>query len=39
MRRMGFWIEDYAAAGEAFVASDLDTLIQRGTITVIDEPS
>ena len=35
MRRTGFYITDYADY-TGFVASDLDDLITRGTITVLD---
>jgi GIY-YIG catalytic domain len=34
MRRIGFYISDFAADYSGFVVSDLDELISRGTITV-----
>lgn len=34
MRDMGFHISDFSDEPEGFVASDLDELIQRGTIIV-----
>lgn len=34
MRRLGFFITDYATDQQGFTASDLDELIARGTITV-----
>jgi hypothetical protein len=35
MRKLGFFITDYADY-PGFVESDLDDLISRGTITVVD---
>src|SRR5204863_2756509 len=37
MRAIGFYISDFADY-PGFTASDLDDLIQRGTITVTDQP-
>jgi hypothetical protein len=36
MRRMGFYITDYATDAQGFTVSDLDDLIRRGVIQVID---
>jgi hypothetical protein len=38
MRRIGFYISDFASDYKGFVVSDLDELIRRGTITVVDDP-
>lgn len=38
MRRLGFYISDFTADTEGFVASDLDDLIRRGVISVVDDP-
>jgi hypothetical protein len=37
MRKLGFFITDYADY-PGFVESDLDDLVSRGTIIVVDEP-
>lgn len=37
MRRLGFYISDFAADSAGFVVSDLDDLISRGVITVTDD--
>ena len=37
MRKIGFYISDFTDEPEGFVASDLDALIQRGTITISKE--
>jgi hypothetical protein len=34
MRRIGFYISDFASDSEGFVVSDLDELVGRGVITV-----
>lgn len=34
LRRMGFYISDYATDQAGFTASDVDRLVARGTITV-----
>jgi hypothetical protein len=36
MRRMGFYISDHSAYPDGFVVSDLDELISRGVIEIID---
>src|SRR4051794_20818386 len=36
MRRMGFYISDFSADA-GFVVSDLDELVSRGTITIVDD--
>lgn len=36
MRRMGFYITDYATDSQGFTASDLDDLIRRGVIQVTE---
>src|SRR4051795_4824594 len=37
MRRMDFYISDFAADSGGFVVADLDDLISRGVITVTDD--
>jgi hypothetical protein len=37
MRRMDFYISDFAADSAGFVVSDLDDLISRGVVTVTDD--
>jgi hypothetical protein len=36
MRRIGFYITDYLPDQSGFSRSDLDDLIERGAITVVD---
>jgi hypothetical protein len=37
MRRLGFYISDFSSDPAGFVVSDLDDLVSRGVITVVDD--
>jgi hypothetical protein len=39
MRRIGFYISDFSSDAQGFVVSDLDELVRRGTLTVVDDPA
>jgi hypothetical protein len=37
MRRIGFYISDFSSDAQGFVVSDLDELVRRGAVTVVDD--